>query len=174
MEQLHKGVKWRFRFQAYFFIIFLLIFFGFPFWINKATNASDEIPMAFSLVFSSYFIWIILIAYIVIAEFFIHLAYKNWKYEFTKEAIKIESGVIIKKYKSIPYERVQNVDIVRGILARIIGFSTLEIQTAGYSIYTGKNGMGLSEGHLPAVSKEKAEEIRDFLMKRISGKKQGL
>ena len=101
-------------------------------------------------------------------------AYRNWKYEFTHDSLKIEKGVIIKKYKSIPYERIQNVDITRGILARIAGFSTIDIQTAGYSAYAAKGGVGQSEGHLPAVSIEGAEQIREFLMKRITHNKQGL
>lgn len=165
MESIHKGAKWRFRAQAYTFLIFLFLFFVLPMWVS-----SSEIPFNFKVI--NYF-WIFLIVYIILAEIFIHLSYLNWKYEFTKDSLKIEKGVIVKKYKSIPYERIQNVDITRGILARIIGFSTVDIQTAGYSAY-GKGGAGLSEGHIPAVTIKRAEEIREFLVKKISGKKQGL
>ncbi len=164
MEEIHKGAKWRFRAQAYTFLIFLFVFFILPMWVGVS-----EIPFDFNAL--NYF-WIFLIAYIIIAEIFIHLSYLNWKFEFTKDSLKIEKGVIVKKYKSIPYERIQNVDITRGIFARIIGFSTLDIQTAGNSPY-GRNGAGLSEGHIPAVTIKRAEEIREFLVKKI-GHKQGL
>jgi membrane protein YdbS with pleckstrin-like domain len=116
-----------------------------------------------------------LVALIIVAffigELYSRLAYKNWKYEITSRELKLERGIIWKKYSAIPFERVQNIDIHRGILARIIGFSTLNIQTAGYH-HPGSSG-AVSEGYIPAVSVEEAEKIRDFLIKKI-GKKQGL
>jgi len=165
MEKLHPGVKWKFRAETYFGLILLLIFIAFP--ISAKFTLSG---------YSSFIIYLIplLLVYIIIAEIFINWAYRNWKYELTQDSLKIEKGVIIKKYKSIPYERIQNVDITRGIIARIVGFSTIDIQTAGYSAYAAKGGMGQSEGHLPALSIEGAEKIREFLMKKITGRKQGL
>lgn len=165
MEVLHKGVKWKFRFETYFGLMILLVFLAFP--IGAASSFSGR---PFFLVYLVPF----LLVYVVIAEIFIHLSYKNWKYEFTKESLKIEKGVIVKRYKSIPYERIQNVDITRGIIARIIGFSTIDIQTAGYSAYGAYGTRGISEGHIPAVSPENAEKIREFLVKKISHNKQGL
>ena len=97
-----------------------------------------------------------------------NLLYKNYLYELTKETIKIERGVIWKKYISIPYERIQNVDIYRGVLARILGLSELHIQTAGYSGYI------QTEGRLPGLSREDAEKIREDLIQRAKGTKQGL
>ncbi len=170
MEQLHKGVKWLFRVQAYSFLIVLFLFFGWPFLIG----ATEEVSWGIFNLFLIFPFWAFLIVYIIIAEIFIQWAYRNWKYEFTHDNLKIEKGVVIKKYKSIPYERIQNVDITRGIIARIVGFSTIDIQTAGYSAYGAKGGMGQSEGHIPAVSIEGAEKIRTFLIKKITKNKQGL
>ena len=49
----------------------------------------------------------------------------------------------------------------------LLGFSSLNIQTAGYS-GAGNRGRGiLAEGHIPAVSVKRAEEIRSLLMKKI-------
>ena len=68
-------------------------------------------------------------------------------------------------------------DITRGIIARMLGFSTVEVQTAGYSAPVfqyrsswNKRGHPQSEGHIPAVSAEGAEQIREFLMSKVSGK----
>ena len=105
------------------------------------------------------------------------MAYNRWFYEFTTTNLKIEKGIIWKKYSNIPYERIQNIDIHRGVLARMLGFSTVDIQTAGFHIvYSKSGGMPISEGHIPAVSPEGAEKIREFLMKKLSlrGKGQGL
>lgn len=162
MERLHSGAKWKFRIGGYVGLLILLSFFAVPVFFMVSETSGD-----FSL--SMIYILIGIVFVVVLIEIFTHLTYINWKYEFTSDSLKIENGIIVKKYKSIPYERVQNVDITRGILARILGFSTLNIQTAGYSFH--QNASHASEGHIPAVSVESAEKIREFLMKKIAGKK---
>ncbi len=166
--KLHPGAKWLFRFRTYFIGIFIAIFLG-SFLGGFLGTFLGPGAMTF-------FISIFLMAAIImlIIEVYVNMAYNRWFYEFTKEGLKIERGVIWKKYSNIPYERVQNVDVTRGIIARIFGFSTLNIQTAGYGgmMYRrGFGGMAQSEGYIPAVSITDAEKIRDFLMKKITGKK---
>lgn len=100
----------------------------------------------------------------IFAYIFARLTYSNWKYQLTEDALRIEKGIIWKKYVSIPYEKIQNVDILRGLLTRILRLSDLQIQTAGIS------GYALTEGRLPGLSIEAAEQIRDNLVKRSKGK----
>jgi membrane protein YdbS with pleckstrin-like domain len=104
---------------------------------------------------------IFFILVLVLGEIYVQLAYANWKYEFTEEGLKKERGIIFKKYSSVPYVRIQNVDIHRGIFARAFGFSTLMLHTAGYS------GVPNAEGNLPAVETHRAEEIRKLIMHKI-------
>lgn len=166
MEQLHPGAKWLFRVKVY-----ALIFF-FSIWISMGFLSRIIVESGLDLLsIGLFYFGFSILTMVLLGELYARLAYKNWKYEFTPNEIKLERGIIWKRYSSIPYERVQNVDITRGILARIIGFSTLNIQTAGYH-YAGKGG-SFSEGYIPAVSIKKAEETRDFLMKKV-GKRQGL
>ena len=108
---------------------------------------------------------------IIFGEIYARMAYNRWFYEFTDQGIKLERGIIWKRYSNIPYDRVQNIDVTRGILARLLGFSTINIQTAGYSSYSRLGTK--SEGHIPAVSVQDAEKIREFIMKKITGKKSG-
>ncbi|TAK58633.1 PH domain-containing protein [Patescibacteria group bacterium] len=117
--------------------------------------------------------WLVLIFLVLIALSFIwaKLSYHYYRYELTDLGFRKESGVIWKKYVTIPYARIQNVDINRGILARLLGLSDLHIQTAGASASISRYGMaGISaEGRLPGVSKADAEVLRDELVKRASG-----
>lgn len=117
--------------------------------------------------------WLVLIFLVLIALSFIwaKLSYHFYRYELTDLGFRKESGVIWKKYVTIPYARIQNVDINRGILARLLGLSDLHIQTAGASASISRYGMaGISaEGRLPGVSKADAEVLRDELVKRASG-----
>jgi len=174
-EQLHSGAKWLFRIGGYFGAFFLLIFFSwFLFPVLGVLGAIFfGAKFIIGIVLFGIILYIALI--IIIAEIYARMAYNRWFYEFTPESLKLERGIIWKRYSNVPYERVQNVDIHRGILARMLGFSSVMIQTAGYSGY-GRRGGGFSEGYLPAVAPERAEQIREFLMKRISrrGSRAGL
>jgi len=176
-KQLHPGAKWLFRVNAYLVMIFLAFFIGWfiapPIFIGTSLlfeQNSFQGILAGIILFS--IIYIILI--VAVGEIYARMAYNRWFYEFTESQLRKEKGIIWKKYSNVPYERVQNVDITRGIIARILGFSTVNIQTAGFS-YSPRGGLG-SEGYIPAVEMQEAENIREFLMKKISkkGRSQGL
>lgn len=100
----------------------------------------------------------ILIPALVIDYLIVVWIYSNYKYALKEDGFYKEFGVINKRYVTIPYERIQNIDIKRGILARLLGLSELEIQTAGGGI--------LAEGKLVGVSEQDALKIRDELLAR--------
>lgn len=118
------------------------------------------------------FVWVVLavLFFIILAFAWAKLSYHFYRYELTDLGFRKESGVIWKKYVTIPYARIQNVDINRGVLARILGLSDLHIQTAGSSASISRYGAsGLSsEGRLPGVSKADAELLRDELVVRAT------
>src|SRR3989338_3080124 len=122
-------------------------------------------------------LWVIIPVFLVLCFVWAKLTYRFYRYELTDAGFRKELGVIYKKYVTIPYDRIQNVDIYRGILARVFGLSDLNIQTAGMSATVGRYGVsgGGSEGRLPALSKEDAERLRDELIQRArQNKNQGL
>lgn len=167
MKQLHPGAKWLFRVGGFFSSIFVAFFFGFLFSGIFAAENGD-----FFVVISRVipFVLVVFVLFLILVEIYARLAYKFFKYEFTSDQLRIERGIIWRKYSNIPYQRVQNVDITRGVVARILGFSSVNIQTAGYSMPA--NGRSThSEGYIPAVSIDEAEKIREFVIKRISSKK---
>ena len=180
MNQLHPGAKWIFRLNSYSrfgFIFFILIYFLI---ISSLDSSRYSI---FKVIFGDSFILNIIIGLLIsfifvliIGEIYARMAYNRWLYELTHEGVKLEHGIIWKKYTSIPYERVQNVEIKRGIIARMFGFSTVEIETAGqsgmgthYGFRFGRRGYRKykSEGHLPAIDINGAEKIREFVMKKV-------
>lgn len=111
-------------------------------------------------------IWILLVAFIFVgvlvayAVLWLHL----FGYELGEDEIKIESGVISKNYDSIPYSRIQNVGIERSLLQRILGISTVNVQTAGRS--SGIGSAVSAEGNIPGVDKQVAEQVRETIMSR--------
>lgn len=163
MEMLHPGYKWAIRISAFIKAIFLIIIL----WFWSKGNISFDSAQAGLILFGAY-----ILVNLIITEIYTRMSYNRWKYKFNPNELKIEHGIIWKKYSSIPYERVQNVEIKRGLLARMLGYSTLEIETAGRSSGWGRsrNKKYMSEGHIPAVSIKAAEMISEFLLKKINKK----
>lgn len=167
MEKLHPKVVWIFFFQFLFAPLFLGFFIA-PLLIVIQRKISEEaVVLPWGWLILGFFL------YIIFCYIWAKLTYRFWRYQLTEDAIKIEKGVIWKKYISIPYERIQNVDIYRGVLARLLGLSDLQIQTAGYSGGYGKYGRG-TEGKLPGIDIQTAEQLREDLIKKLKGTKQGL
>jgi len=175
MNKLHPGAKWLFRIQGYLGAFILAIFLS-SVVVPMFSILLGLTGMSFGAIFAIILIGIIgfLAFIIIVSEIYARMAYNRWFYEFTESQLRIERGIIWKKYSNIPYERVQNVDITRGIIARMLGFSTVNIQTAGFS-YTPKGGAS-TEGYIPAVPIAEAERIREFIMHKITkkGRSQGL
>ncbi len=165
MEKLHPKAIWIFFFRILIFFIFL------SFWLASFLATILKITGK-----GGFLSWLVLVFIIclVFAYFWAKLTYRFWLYELTEDVFKKEYGIIWKKYVSIPYGRIQNVDIYRGVIARILGLSTISIQTAGYGAVGGaRRGFG-GEGFLPGLDKNVAEQLRDELIKRAKGEKQGL
>ena len=101
-----------------------------------------------------------LIIALILAFIWAKLTYHFYRYELTEEGFRKELGVIIKKYVTIPYERIQNVNIERSLLERIFGLSALKIFTAG----SGGSGRFGAEGLLPGLSRNTAEDLRNQLV----------
>ncbi len=156
-KQLHPGAKWLFRLNSYFSLLILLIV-AWIFIFNRIGGTYFSISTALSII----------LLVIIFGEIYARLSYHFWMYEFTTDNLKIERGIIWKRYSNIPYARVQNVDVQRGVIARLLGFSSVNIQTAGYSAPMNNSSNLNAEGYIPAIDFNEAEKIREFVLKKIS------
>ena len=179
MKQLHPRAVWLFFAQfASVAIIAAVVasFISFFATINSRAPQGGEVPldMFLGIVSTAGTIsFLILIAAVALAYAWARLSYHYYRYELSDLGFRKESGVIWKQYVTIPYDRIQNVDIYRGILARLLGLSDLHIQTAGMSTSYNYRGAA-SEGRLPGLSREEAERLRDELVSRLTKRGQGL
>lgn len=172
-QQLHPGARWLFRVRSYTSLIFIV--FVVSIWLSSMFTffITEGEPDVNWLIGYGVGALIGIVIVVIIAEVYARMAYARWFYEFTPTNLRIERGIIWKQYSNVPYERVQNVDIQRGIIARLCGFSSVNIQTAGYGGGP-MRGRGLgAEGYVPAVDTAGAERIRDFVIQKISKNKNG-
>ena len=163
MKQLDPKAVWLFFFSFVPLSVIPIIFFS----------------MWGSVFFGDYFswLWINIPIFLILSFVWAKLTYHFYRYELLDTGFRKESGVIYKKYVTVPYDRIQNVDINRGILARILGLSDLNIQTAGASATVSRYGVrgAGAEGRLPGVSMAVGEQLRDELIQRArQSKNQGL
>lgn len=173
-QQLDPKAVWLFFVSFILRWFTVLLFLGI--WLSAIlggiTGRSGELSFGFLN-----WLWFIIPGFLVLAFLWAKLTYRFYRYELTNDGFRKELGVIWKKYVTIPYDRIQNVDIYRGVVARILGLSDLHIQTAGASAVVGRYGtVGIgAEGRLPGLSRETAEQLRDELVRRAKGSKnQGL
>lgn len=82
------------------------------------------------------------------------LAWRRFRYGIGAGEIVIEKGILSRTRRSIPFARIQDVDIERGPLARLFGLAKLRIETGG---------SGGDEGVLDSVTVAEAERIRGAL-----------
>ncbi len=101
-------------------------------------------------------------AYAAIALPLIVAHYLRFSYRITPREIIIRSGVFRRRRRNIPLERVQNVQIERSLLPRLMGLSSVKIMTAG---------SGQAEGVLEYTSHQAALDIRD-VVRRLSAASQ--
>ncbi len=94
------------------------------------------------------------IVYAVLALPLIALRYYRFRYRITRKEIVIQSGVLNRQNRSIPIERIQNIEIEQSLLPRIFGTAKVKIETAGSA---------KTEGVLEFVGIETAYEIREIV-----------
>jgi uncharacterized membrane protein YdbT with pleckstrin-like domain len=169
-QQLDPKAVWWLFLRSVFTFLFIAICFGFSFIAALPEIISGTLGVGLV-------VFLGVLGVLALVFIWAKLTYHFYRYELTEEGFRKELGVIFKKYVTIPYDRIQNVDIYRGILARILGLSDLNIQTAGMSasVRTFSVSGGGAEGRLPALSREVAEEVRNELIRRArQTKNQGL
>lgn len=92
------------------------------------------------------------------------LTYINYRYILHESAIEIEQGILHKDAISIPYRSIQNVDIKRPLIFRLLGVTRLIILTAGSEDMGEKEGE--SEGIIPIIDKREAIGLREIILNR--------
>ncbi|MFB6090167.1 MAG: PH domain-containing protein [Halobellus sp.] len=76
---------------------------------------------------------------------------RRFSYELTGDSLDIESGVFSRRSREIPLRRIQNVDISRNVVQRVLGIATASFETAGG---------GETEAELRFVAFEEAKRLQ--------------
>ncbi len=104
----------------------------------------------------------IVVLQVIIFSFLFYWAskyYKTISYKITSNDIEWSRGVWIKMSGTIPYHKIQNINIVQGPIARKFKIGALRIQTAGYS--------ATARPEITISGIQNLVEIRDLILEQI-------
>ncbi|MEO5921815.1 MAG: PH domain-containing protein [Pseudolysinimonas sp.] len=85
-------------------------------------------------------------------------------YRFRDDDLLFRRGIMSQRFVSVPYGRMQLVDINRGPLARAVGLSELKLVTAAAA----------SNVTIPGLPEQDAEDLRDRLVALAESRRAGL
>jgi uncharacterized protein len=84
--------------------------------------------------------------------------WQRWRWRLTPLALELRYGVIVHTQESVPYFRIQQIDIAQGPLDRLLELATLQVTTASAS----------GSVSLPGIPAEHAPEVRAELLARAA------
>ncbi|MEL7535011.1 MAG: PH domain-containing protein, partial [Bacteroidota bacterium] len=101
---------------------------------------------------------------VILLTGFIFLAfakgYHRKAYSLRAHDLSYRSGWLWHKITTVPFSRVQHVEVDQGPIERAVGLSTLKVFTAGGSS---------SDLSVPGLSPERAKEMKTFILQKITG-----
>lgn len=109
-------------------------------------------------------IGLLVVGWFVIAIGYQLIYYQRFDYELTEDTLDIASGVVSRRQREIPIRRVQNVDISRNVVQRVLGLSRIDLETAGGSS---------TEASLRYVSTEEAQRLQSEIARLKRGETEG-
>jgi putative membrane protein len=101
-------------------------------------------------------LWLVVLAAAVLTAVVV-LEWLRRTYTLGEGAMRIEEGVLARRRRLLPFDRIQQVDLVRKPLHRLLGVATLRVETAG--------GSGGSEADLEVIALAEAERLRATLLR---------
>lgn len=97
---------------------------------------------------------------VVVAGAYSALAWRVTRYAIDAERVYVQSGVLFRRQRQARLDRIQAVDVVQPLLARIVGLAQLTIEQAG-----GQD----SHVALAYLTEARAQEVRNELLARAAG-----
>lgn len=105
--------------------------------------------------------WLLLVTMFVLGIVFslgaAVLRWRNFAFQVGTREIRIDSGLLSRTHRSIPFDRIQDVTLEQGPLARALGLARVRFETGGTA------AASEDDGSLAAITLERAAEIRDLV-----------
>jgi putative membrane protein len=104
--------------------------------------------------------WVVLAA-TAVAVLYGYIVWQTTRYRLTGTELQVDSGLLRRRSRRVPLARLQSVDIVRPVIARVLGLAELKLEVVGG---------GSTEAPLAYLSEEHARELRSRLLDAVAGR----
>lgn len=101
-----------------------------------------------------------LAALLALAGGYAFVSWRFTRYRFDGEDLRLETGVLFRRSRRVRLDRLQAVDVVRPLVARLLGLAELRLEVAGG---------GSAEAPLAYLSEGEAHRLRAELLARAAG-----
>jgi len=99
-----------------------------------------------------------IMAVAMIVGVFLH--WRRFEYRVGANEIRIDSGILSRTHRSIPFDRIQDVDISQGPIGRLLGLARVKFETGGSA------GEKDDDGALAGIALTRAEALREQVRAR--------
>lgn len=107
-----------------------------------------------------HFIYFFFTAILIIVILFKFVSFKKRKFLVREKDISYKSGILFKKLTTVPFSRVQHIEVDEGPLSRFFKLASLSVFTAGDSS---------DDLEIKGITKKEALEIKEFISQKING-----
>ncbi len=90
--------------------------------------------------------------------FYPPMRFRRWRWQLTDLAIELRYGVLLHRRETVPYFRIQQIDIAAGPVDRLLELASLQVTTASAS----------GSASLPGIAAEQAPQVRAELLARAA------
>jgi uncharacterized protein len=95
---------------------------------------------------------------VILVAWYPSARYARWRWRLTDLAVELDRGVVVRQAEALPYFRIQQIDVTRGPVDRLLGLASLQVTSASAS----------GSVTLPGIASEDAPGVRRALLARAA------
>lgn len=107
----------------------------------------------------TYLFYVVFIVVFILINLFLYAGFKQRKYAVRDKDISYKSGVFIRKLTTVPFSRIQHIEVNEGVFSRFFKLASLSVFTAGDSS---------DDLVIKGITKETALQIKEFISSKIN------
>jgi len=145
LEKNHKYARWISNGLFIFALLITALIFGI---LNRFWDINWLFP---AIIFGS-------LGLLSITSILIHMGFSIKGYAIRQHDIIYRTGLIIRSITTIPFNRIQHVEIEKNVIDDLLGLSKISVFTAG-----GRS----SDIRIPGLKPESAQQIKEVILRKI-------
>lgn len=96
------------------------------------------------------------VVWVLVVVLTVEWRWRCWSWSAWDDALELRHGMVSREASVVPYHRIQQIDVHRDPVERLLGLSTLILRTAAAT----------SDAKLPGIAAEHADSLRHALLRR--------